>query len=141
LVLTLPGEPATASPAGEASGLDLGERVGCSSSPGPSFCVLTIIKPNEITKEEVKQTLSTMVLVPRSDGEPAAGEPTVDATEQTVTNNVATVLPGEMDPDVWEAAEDYYRAAGLEDWGYTCDHLDAETQSLFTRDEWLQKNQ
>jgi hypothetical protein len=45
--------------------------------------VLTIIKPNEITKDEVKQTFSTMVLVPRSDGEPAAGEPTVDTTEQT----------------------------------------------------------
>ena len=40
-----------------------------------------------------------------------------------------------------EAAGDYYRAAGLEDWDYTYEHLDAETQGHFTREEWFQKNQ
>ncbi len=40
-----------------------------------------------------------------------------------------------------EAAGDYYRAAGLEDWDYTYEHLDAETQGHFTREEWFQKNE
>jgi hypothetical protein len=101
--------------------------------------VLTIIKPNEITEDEVKQTLSTMVLVPGSDGEPAAGEPTVEPTEQTVTDYVSTAPPEEAEPDVWEAAEDYYRAAGLEDWAYTYEHLDSSTKRQFTEEEWFQK--
>ena len=28
----------------------------------------------------------------------------------------------------------------MEDWDYTYEHLDSETRSLFTRDEWFQKN-
>lgn len=40
-----------------------------------------------------------------------------------------------------EAAEDYYRAVGVEDWDYTYDHLDSETRSVFTREEWFKKNQ
>jgi hypothetical protein len=40
-----------------------------------------------------------------------------------------------------EAAVDYYRAAGVGDWDYTYEHLDSSTQSLFTREEWFQKNQ
>jgi serine/threonine protein kinase len=43
--------------------------------------------------------------------------------------------------EVEEAAGDYYRAAGAGDWDYTYDHLDSETRSLFTREEWSQKNQ
>jgi hypothetical protein len=30
---------------------------------------------------------------------------------------------------------------GLKDWAYTYDHLDSETQSKFTEDEWSRKNQ
>ncbi len=40
-----------------------------------------------------------------------------------------------------EAAEDYYRAAGSQDWDYTYDALDSETQALFSREEWDEKNQ
>lgn len=39
------------------------------------------------------------------------------------------------------AAEEYYQAAGVGDWGYTYEHLDAETRSYFTREEWFLKNQ
>ncbi|CAA9455827.1 MAG: Serine/threonine protein kinase PrkC, regulator of stationary phase [uncultured Rubrobacteraceae bacterium] len=50
--------------------------------------------------------------------------------------------PGTVDPaDVEQAAGDYYRAAGVEDWDFTYDNLDSETQALFTREEWSQKNQ
>ncbi len=40
-----------------------------------------------------------------------------------------------------EAAADYYPAAGLEDRAYTYDHLDSVTQSMFTEEEWSQRNQ
>ncbi len=47
----------------------------------------------------------------------------------------------EMMVEAEEAAGDYYRAAGSEDWAYTYENLDSQTQSLFTREEWFQKNQ
>lgn len=47
----------------------------------------------------------------------------------------------EMEANVEEAAEDYYQAAGLEDWAYTYENLDEETRSGFTEEEWFQKNQ
>ena len=40
-----------------------------------------------------------------------------------------------------QAVEDYYRAVGVEDWEYTYNHLDSQTQSMFTEEEWSQKNQ
>ncbi len=40
-----------------------------------------------------------------------------------------------------EAAEDYYRAAGSQDFDYTYDNLDSTTKSKFTREEWRRKNQ
>lgn len=46
-----------------------------------------------------------------------------------------------IEAEVEEAAGDYYRAAGVEDWAYTYENLDEETQSGFTEEEWFQKNQ
>lgn len=40
-----------------------------------------------------------------------------------------------------QAVGDYYRAAGAEDWAYTYDHLDSQTRSMFTEEEWSRKNQ
>ncbi len=39
------------------------------------------------------------------------------------------------------AVEDYYEAVVREDWGYTYDNLDSQTQQRFTRSEWTRKNQ
>jgi hypothetical protein len=47
----------------------------------------------------------------------------------------------DLEAEAEEAAGDYYRAAGLEDWDYTYEHLDSETQSAFSREEWFKKNQ
>lgn len=47
----------------------------------------------------------------------------------------------ELEAEAAQAAGDYYRAAGLEDWAYTYDHLDSATQNMFTEEEWFQKNQ
>lgn len=57
----------------------------------------------------------------------------------------ATASPGPDPEDIEAEAEvaagEYYSAAGVENWAYTYENLDSETQSLFTRDEWFQKNQ
>ena len=39
------------------------------------------------------------------------------------------------------AVDDYYEAVVSEDWDYTYDNLDSQTQRRFTRSEWIQKNQ
>ncbi len=40
-----------------------------------------------------------------------------------------------------EAAGDYYRAVGVEDWASTYEDLDSETRAMFTEKDWSQKNQ
>lgn len=47
----------------------------------------------------------------------------------------------ELEAEAEAAVNDYYQAAGLQDWGYTYDNLAAETQSLFSEEEWSDKNQ
>jgi hypothetical protein len=46
----------------------------------------------------------------------------------------------QVEDQVRAAAESYYQAAAARDWGYTYDHLDSETQSAFTEDEWFADN-
>jgi hypothetical protein len=43
--------------------------------------------------------------------------------------------------EVIEAAQDYYQAVDQENWAYTYDNLDSQTQALFTEEEWYAKNQ
>lgn len=83
--------------------------------------------------------------VPEERGQPAT---TVSAPppEPTTTPEPATSAPDNsstrgLEAQAQEAAEEYYRAAGLEDWAYTYEHLDRRTQNLFTREEWFKKNQ
>lgn len=47
----------------------------------------------------------------------------------------------EVEDQARAAAESYYQAVEVRDWGYTYSHLDRETQSAFTRDEWFAKNE
>lgn len=68
-------------------------------------------------------------------------EPTTSTSPEATTPGSNTLGAEEAQAGAREAAEAYYEAAGLEDWGYTYEHLDAETQSHFTRDEWIQKNE
>jgi hypothetical protein len=39
------------------------------------------------------------------------------------------------------AAEAYYEAVAARNWSYTYDHLDSETQSAYTEQEWFAKNE
>ncbi len=48
--------------------------------------------------------------------------------------------PQQAEDQARTAAESYYQAVAARDWGYTYDHLDSETQSAFTEDEWFAKN-
>lgn len=70
------------------------------------------------------------------------------ATTEPTTLSPEPTTPGTSGPDseeavaqVEEAAGDYYRAAGVEDWAYTYENLDDETRSGFTEEEWFEKNQ
>jgi hypothetical protein len=49
--------------------------------------------------------------------------------------------PSGSDEELLRAVGDYYDAAGREDWAYTYDHLDSQTQHMFTEEEWFKKNQ
>ncbi len=68
-------------------------------------------------------------------------ESTASASPEATAPDSLGQSTEEIETEAQEAAEDYYRAAGSEDWDYTYDHLDAETQGLFTREEWFQKNE
>jgi hypothetical protein len=39
------------------------------------------------------------------------------------------------------AVETYYKAVDDKDWNYTYDNLDSKTKQMFTKDEWIEKNQ
>ncbi len=116
--------------------------------------VLSVIKPDEITKDDVEQALSSMVRARGSEGEPATGEHTQRTTPSSVppqsttsaspegtTSEASGHSTEEIEAEAQDAAGDYYRAVGVEDWAYTYDHLDADTRSRFTRQEWFLKNQ
>ena len=63
------------------------------------------------------------------------------ASPETTSDDSYTPSAEEAVAGAEEAAGDYYRAAGSEDWSYTYEHLDTETQGHFTREEWFQKNE
>ena len=77
-------------------------------------------------------------------GVPQAQDPlfrglrTADRPEPT-TSDILT--SEDFEAEAKEAAGDYYRAAGMEDWAYAYEHLAPETQARFTREEGFKKNQ
>ena len=58
--------------------------------------------------------------------------------ERTLTDSTSTA---DLEAEAEEAARDYYRASGSENWAYTYENLDSETQNMFTEEEWKNKNQ
>lgn len=49
--------------------------------------------------------------------------------------------PVGSEEELRQAVDDYYLAAGADEWEYTYEYLDSETKSMFTEEEWYQKNQ
>ncbi len=83
-----------------------------------------------LTEDEVTYLNSVVV----------AGESTEDFSGPTNSGSTAP-LDNDSIAEAEGAARDYYQAAEFEDWDYTYEHLDSETQSMFTEEEWAQKNQ
>jgi len=96
---------------------------------------------DEIDEGAVHQALSTMVPVRGGTVRGGTGETAKGPAEAIGPAGSTDLDSKEIEAQAEEAAGDYYRAAGVEAWGYTYEHLDSETQSLFTREEWFQKNQ
>lgn len=87
----------------------------------------SLVLLDDTSREMAAQVLSTIVEVPRQRGH--------ESTTPRVPTSKADASQAE------EAARDYYLKAGSKDWEYTYDHLDSQTQRLFTKEEWSQKNQ
>jgi hypothetical protein len=66
-------------------------------------------------------------------------------SQRTTPESTEYTQPDQSQQDVEDqaraAAESYYQAVEVRDWGYTYSHSDSETQSAFTRDEWFAKNE
>ncbi|QIN82782.1 hypothetical protein GBA63_09065 [Rubrobacter tropicus] len=84
---------------------------------------LKVVKPNEVGEEEVRQALSTMVLVPEAGGQ----EP-------------SWMSDGEIS-SLEEFGREYDEAVRREDWEETYEMLDGSSQEEFTEDEWAEGQQ
>jgi hypothetical protein len=110
---------------------------------GNHFYVLILL--DDTSRDMAAQILSTIVEVPRE--EEPVDKITKEDTDFSPPPNPIQVAPdlekAQMvsETDAEEAAGDYYRAAGLENWEYTYDHLDSKTRRMFTKEEWFRKNQ
>jgi hypothetical protein len=56
------------------------------------------------------------------------------------TRTVSTAAGRSRGASCGAAAEAYNQAVAVRNWGYTYDHLDSETQSAYTEQEWSSKN-
>lgn len=75
------------------------------------------------------------------EGLPSFPSETTSAAPEATSDDSYTPSAEEAETEAQEAAEEYYEAAGLEDWDYTYEQLDAETRGHFSREEWFQKNE
>ena len=102
--------------------------------------------PSSSDNQGVAPSQPEITQTPDPSQEPTYQTEDYGSTEPTTTTTappleLTTAPPEEVQPDVEEAAEDYYYAVDREDWGYTYENLDSESQALFTEEEWYQKNQ
>lgn len=75
----------------------------------------------------------------RADSQRTTSQPSENT--QLAENTQPEQSQQQVEEEVRTAAEAYYQAAKARDWGYTYEHLDSETQSAFTKDEWFAKNE
>jgi hypothetical protein len=95
------------------------------------------------TAESMMAMIPMVVDDPGDSGEPQRilTEEEISKLEELPTSGSSTPSATNLEAEAEQAAGDYYRAAGVEDWKYTYDHLDSQTQSKFTKGEWFKKNQ
>ena len=68
-------------------------------------------------------------------------EEEIGELEQVSTSGSSSPTSSDLEAGAEEAAGKYYMAAGLENWDYTYENLDASTQSRYSKGEWINKNQ
>lgn len=100
---------------------------------GRRYSITTI--RDKLSKEAMKQLLSTMVEVSRPEQTKTASEGEANQSASVASSSNHTQA------EVEKAVGDYYHSAGAKDWDYTYDHLDSQTKQKFTKEEWKQKNQ
>ena len=61
--------------------------------------------------------------------------------EPTTAGSASPDTEEDLEAEARAAAQTYYHAAGSQNWSYTYEHLDSETQGMFMEEEWVQKNQ
>jgi hypothetical protein len=108
----------TSAPRATVGGLVATDGLGAGSFETEGHAYVLRVPLDDPSGDIAKRVLSSMVEVPDSSG---------------------TGIE-DREAEAEEAAGDYYRAAGVEDWSYTYENLDSETQALFTEEEWFQKN-
>jgi len=67
--------------------------------------------------------------------------PRGSASRQTQSSQPEQPQAPQAEEQARAAAEAYYEAAAARSWGYTYDHLDSETRSAYTEEEWFAKNE
>jgi hypothetical protein len=63
------------------------------------------------------------------------------ASQPTETSQPEQSQAPQVEDQARAAAEAYYEAVAARNWGYTYDHLDSETRSAYTEQEWFAKNE
>lgn len=97
-------------------------------------------------EDDTQETITVIIPMAVASGDESGPqrfltEEEIEELEEISPSGSTAPLGDNFVADAEEAAGDYYRAAGLEDWAYTYEHLDSETQGMFTEEEWAQKNQ
>src|SRR5215210_714211 len=96
----------------------------------------TVVVNKGMSKKEEKKLnkrLNELEKEVEAQGEKSSGAPASSAAEASQPESAEQ----QVEAQVRAAAEAYYQAVEDEDWGYTYDHLDSETQSECARDDWL----
>jgi hypothetical protein len=90
--------------------------------------------------EALPQVKAPQAKVPQAEA-PQTASSSASAAQTASSSASAEQVPAGSETELIEAAEDYYQAVDQEDWAYTYDNLDSQTQSMFTEEEWYAKNQ
>src|SRR5215203_6016547 len=121
---------------------------GCSTSPDknvarkdPNHKPKTVVinkGMNKKQEENLNKRLDKLEKKLDSQDENGSQE---NASQPTESSQPEQAQAPQAEDQARAAAEAYYQAVEAQDWGYTYDHLDAQTQSAYTRQEWFAKNQ
>src|SRR5215218_737683 len=130
--------------------------VGCASTPDEDVAKKNVVeksktvavkeKPKTVMvnkglskkeEEELNDRLDELENKVESQGEEGSQDTASQTTESAQPEQSQTP---QAEDQARAAAEAYYEAVAARNWGYTYDHLDSETQSAYTEQEWSAKN-